>query len=192
MIGQQVVLARLRLLIAAAVGLLAAAATLFATPGRATPAGGVCSLVPSGALSSVHVSGKCQMLARTTAGWGSSNHSLVVSVEPIPASVRAVVVPRFRSEVLKNGAPIHVARGIGSEYLGTYSCANPPTGDCIHGEIMLLTGSAAAQVELNDTAQFVRKDDYANPAVDKANDAAQENKDRTAFAAIGTAVSGKL
>ena len=134
------------------------------------------------------------MLARTSAGWGSlsANHGLVVSVETIPASVRAVVVPHLRLEVLKNGAPIHVARGIGSEYLGTFSCPNPPTGDCIHGEIMLLTGSVSAQIQLYDTAQFISKDDKTNPAVDEANDAAQENKDRAAFAAIGTAVSGKL
>jgi hypothetical protein len=193
MIGQQAVLALLRLLTATAVGLVTAA-TLFATHSRAAPAGGVCSLVPPGALPSVHVSGKCQLLAPTTAQWGSAsgNHGLELSVELIPANVRAIVLPRFRSEVLKNGAPIHAVHGIASEYLGTYSCSNPPTGDCIHGEIMVLTGTSAAQIQLYDTAQFIRADDNTDPAVDEANDAAQENKDRAAFAAIGIAASGKL
>lgn len=193
MIGQHALLARLKLL-SATVG-LAAAATLLATPSsEAAPAGGVCSLVPTGALSTVHVSGKCQLLAPTTAQWGSasSNHGLLVSVETIPASVRALILPRFRSEVLRNGAPISVARGVASEYLATYACQNPPTGDCIHGEIMVLTGNSFAQIQLYHTAQFIRNDDPANPAVDEANDAAQENKDKAPFAAIAAAVSGKL
>jgi hypothetical protein len=194
MVGQRTGLRRFSVLTGATAVGIVVAAVVFVSPGLAAPTGGPCSLVSPAASASVHVSGKCQVLALGSAGWGSlsSDHALVVSVQAIPANVRAVVLPRFRSEVLKNGAPIHVARGIGSEYLETYSCPNPPSGDCIHGTIMELVGNSVVTIQLYDTAQGGQKGDNLHPAVDEANDTAQEDKDKAAFAAIGKTVSGKV
>jgi hypothetical protein len=186
----------------------ASAANVTATASRAF-GGNPCNLVSASQVSVVHINAPCiragtvRMQIHTPLGsvrtasykarWGGIDHSLTLVVHHLQGSAAAVAeaLKYWRGAVLGNGA-LFSGKPLGSELLETFACVNPPTEDCTTGKIYALVGHYTVQIFLNDTAPFIHADDPTNPAVDEANDSAQEETLKGLFVTIGASVAAKL
>ena len=197
-------------LLVAAVALVAFGSTAIA--GKKTFSGKLCSLVGTGELAHAHINGPCvnhktvvtngttpvgrirQRIYTASAGpMGFSGRYVQIFVDtPLLSGARlATAVTFFRSEVLSNGA-LFSLKPLGSVFMDTSACPNPPIGDCTKGQIKELVGHSLVIIGIYEPAIFVGPDDPLNPAVDKANDAAQEALIQAPFVAIGRSVAAGL
>jgi hypothetical protein len=206
---------RVVLAVAAAAGLLVASSTS-ASPGTAWFSGNLCAGVPAGSLAVLKISGPCVVVqkgsvrVRSTplgslrsvaysarAGqYGSiSDPKAHLSIQAInvQGSAAAVAYLRkgWRAEVLKNGI-LFSSKPLATESGDTFSCHNPPTGDCTEAEILGLVGQYAVTIGYEAPTELTNPDDPQNPSVDEANDRAQEEAIKGPFVALAKAVMAKL
>ena len=75
---------------------------------------------------------------------------------------------------------------------GTWTCHNPPIDDCTKATILGLVGQYAVSVHFGAPAPFSRPTTLQDPAVDEANDGAQEDAIKKPFAAAAKSVMAVL
>jgi hypothetical protein len=202
-------LAAVTLAVAVIASAWAASETATASNAKVFP-GNLCVLVSVAELAKVHVSSPCVKVRTATVvsntplgavrivqysavAQSGADHSLRIVVQnpQVPASELAAAKQYLRGLALSNGQ-LFSRNPWASYYLDTASCANPPTDDCTAGTIKAVVGVYFVQIFLRDTAPFLHPDDPQNPAVDEANDRAQEDTAMTPFEAIGRSVIAGL
>lgn len=186
-----------------------------ASTGKTVFSGNLCAAVPAGALAALKISAPCvkqKPLARVqstplgsvrtvtyVAGWGSSgsisNPKATLSIEAIyvhgSAAAVAYAQKAWRAEVLGNGSPVSL-QPLATEYADTAACHNPPIDDCTKAKVLALVGQYGVTIGYYAPALFIHPDNPQQPAVDEANDQAQEDAVKKPFVALARSVMAAL
>jgi hypothetical protein len=195
---------------------IAAALVGPASGGKAGLSGNLCTTVPKGALVALKVTAPCinqkplVSVQATPLGsvrtvayrarWGTGGGTVsqprtyfaaqAIYVQGASAAV-AYAQKHFRAEVLAHGIPIS-SHPLATEDAETAACHNPPIDDCTKATILALVGQYGLSVYFGGPAPFLKPDDPQNPAVDEANDQAQENAVKKSFVAAAKSVIAAL
>jgi hypothetical protein len=176
--------------------------------------GNLCTTASKAALNQLKVSGPCvhsttSKVNSTPVGsvrsviyqarWGSlgtleaPTHHVTAEVIDVRGSAAAVAYAAkfFRGEVLSNGIPV-ATKPLTTEIGDTAACHNPPTGDCTKAEVMAIVGQRGLIVVYHGPAKFVAADDPQYPAVDEANDRAQEETVKGPLTAFASSITAAL
>jgi hypothetical protein len=177
--------------------------------------GNVCGIPSATELAAAHIGARCAKLRTQTrptrpsppsgtlgqttyiAEWGrprlpTPSHWLFVEITEFYGTGRAL--PEFRRtlhrQVLAQGAPITVGHP-GSLLSATSSCTNPPTFECMRGQLLALVGNNLVTVSLLD-APPTTPEAEASPLDDEAQEKEQATAFRAEITAIARSVAARL